>query len=108
MDVIVVNEIYDKIKHWTQGTSTITASSICAIIIEIIQLTERVYVNGYKKKLIAITVINKLINDSNQPNKEELLKIVKYIVPTLIDTLIAVDKSGLFNKKIDKCLGRCL
>jgi hypothetical protein len=106
VDLITVNDIYSKIKHWTDGGKKVSVASISILVLEIIQFTEKISMHGEKKKKVAMEVIERLIKESDQEDKDELLVIVRMIVPDLIDTLISVDKKEMIiktKKKLESC-----
>lgn len=105
----IMDDLYSKIKYLNEPEyGGVTAASISIIVLKIMQLTEQISEDGPTKKKVAISLMHRLIRDSNntKKNKEDLIVLVDVVVPDMIDTLISVDKKKLVintSKKFKNC-----
>jgi hypothetical protein len=103
-----LDRIYASLKHWTDGTKEITSAGLTILVLEVIQLVEKVKINGAAKKQLALDLVEKLIRESSIEDKENFLMIAKAIVPSMIDSIIDIDKRKITiktQKKIRSCMG---
>ncbi len=97
------NETYNNLKVLI--TEDIIMTNISNIVLKVIQLTEKIPEDGPTKKKVAISIINRLIIDTemdDKNNKDDLLGIVDTIVPQMIDCLVDIDKRKLVIKTTKK------
>lgn len=63
--------------------------------------------NGEQKKKLVIKMINHLVDITDSPGDDEIWDpILKRMVPSIIDTLVKVDKKKLVLRKKPKCLSK--
>jgi len=99
-------------KTLTKSDSPLTKENITTIVINLMQLVEKYPdLTGEQKKLLVIHVIKKFIKDITDKEEEEvLLTFVDIFLPTLIDTLVSVDKKEILikiKKNFSSCFPCC-
>lgn len=100
------HDVYSKVKDILDDE--IGMENLTSTVFKVIQLTEKIPVNGASKKELALSVINKLITDSDMENKETFLGIVSVTVPPMIDCLVDVDKRKIVIKKTVEKSRNCM
>lgn len=107
MDPVVIT-IYEQFKDYTQGKK-ITATNIIQLVTMIMSTTQNTvneHGKGSYKKTVVLTVIRRLIADSDldKDDKITLDFMAQHTVPPTIDTLISVARGDIdIKKKINKC-----
>lgn len=94
----LVDTIYDIIK----GDVKISVKNAPEIIIKIMKYVELLNTEGIVKKELVIKIFNKLVNEVNDNPSE--YSSLSTILPTLIDLIVEVSKSGLVQTAITSCL----
>ena len=81
-----------------------STEKIMEVLPELIQFADKCKkLSGHNKKDLVIKLLNIIIDKTDSPGDDEVLDpIMKRMVPTIIDTLIKVDKKQLKLRKI-KC-----
>lgn len=99
----VLDSLYDNAKNIVKGYDY-SDRNMTKILIELMKLVEtEKSLSGLGKKFLVLNLLEKLINDSEEENKQELKILVHSILPGVIDTIIDVDKGILsINKNINK------
>lgn len=102
----LVVDLAQKIENIFLEDGGINSSNIISISIELMQLVENYKgLTGSKKKDVVIDVINLLLT-TNVRDKNELFvlkEIVDFTIPTIIDTIISIDKKEI-RIKLKKCV----
>lgn len=96
----------------SKGDSPVTKENITTIVINLMQLVEKYPdLTGEQKKKLVIHVVKKFIKDKTDNEEEEvLLTFVDIFLPTLIDTLVSVDKKEIvikLKKTFSSCFPCC-
>lgn len=92
----------------SKGDSLVTKENITTIVINLMQLVEKYPdLTGEQKKKLVIHVVKNFIKDKTDNEEEEvLLTFVDIFLPTLIDTLVSVDKKKIVIK-LKKTFSSC-
>ena len=96
-------DLYEQLEQIAK-TKQINAVNLIEITIDLMKIVEDVKgISGKQKKYLIIETLEKIINEkvSDEKEYEELLFIVKNVVPSVIDTVVSVDLGELsvkFNK----------
>ena len=92
LDLNQINSLYDSLKDIVNG-SDITTDSIVDITINLMQIVEKYpKIKGFQKKSLVLHVLKKFINEHlDGKNSELILSFVNIILPSIIDSIIAVD-----------------
>lgn len=91
------------------GTQQITQSNIVNVVINLMKLAETYpSLKGVQKKALVMHVLTHFIKDtvSDSTIEQILLTTVQTIVPSLVDTVVALDKK-LIKVKVSKGCLRC-
>ena len=93
----MVENLYEDLKEILAGTK-LNSSNIVAILVNLMQLVENYpKLRGQQKKQVILYAINMLIDDQND-NVEDtatLKLLVQSTLPSVIDTIISIDKKQL-------------
>jgi len=99
-------EIYNDVS--TSSSDEINIENISEFVLKIIQLTEKIKCDGPTKKIVAMSVINKLIVETKMENMDAFLEISNLVVPNMIDCFIDVDnRKKRIKEKKEKERNRC-
>ena len=96
-------DLYEQLEQIVK-TKQINAINLIEITIDLMKIVEDVKgISGKQKKDLIIETLEKFINEkvSDEKEREELLFIVKNVVPSVIDTVVSIDLGELsvkFNK----------
>jgi hypothetical protein len=94
-----LDSFYDEAKNIVKKYDY-SEQDMTRILIELMQLVEKeIKLSGLGKKFLVLSLLEKLINDLNEENKEELKVLVTNILPEIIDTLISIDKGKIVINK---------
>ena len=92
-----VENLYEDLKTILAGTK-LNSSNIVAILVNLMQLVEKYpQLHGQQKKQVILYSINMLIDDQND-NVEDtatLKLLVQSTLPSIIDTLVSIDKKQI-------------
>ena len=104
-----VDSLYDSL---SKISTTLTKENITIIVINLMQLAEKYpELTGVQKKQLVIHVVKKFIKDKTDNEQEEvLLTFVDIFLPTIIDTLVSVDKKEIvikLKKTFSSCFPCC-
>lgn len=96
----------------TKNNSPLTKENITIIVINLMQFVEKYPdLTGDQKKQLVIHVIKKFIKDTTSKEEEEvLLTFVDIFLPSVIDTLVSVDKKKIvikLKKTFSSCFPCC-
>ena len=93
----IVKIIYDEVKNLLAG-SKLTASNAVTIVVSLMQLIEKYHnLGGSQKKQVILDALNMLIDDNNDnvEDSAQLKILVQVTLPTVIDTIVSVDRKEL-------------
>jgi hypothetical protein len=90
-----------KIRYNTEGITLENISSLLLILMEEISKYKRM--SGSDKKRLVIKIMENFIDDISPDKDTDIERILKQMVPSLIDGIIHVGKLKIFKKKICKC-----
>lgn len=96
-------DLYEQLEQIVK-TKQINPINLIEITIDLMKIVEDVKgISGKQKKDLIIETLEKFINEkvSDEKEREELLFIVKNVVPSVIDTVVSIDLGELsvkFNK----------
>ena len=105
------NRTYQELKK-VLGGEKLTPSNVTIILVSMMQVVEGYTdLKGPQKKAVILDAINHLIDDQVQdPNDKNVLQIlVRATLPTVIDTLVSIDRRELSIKvkKVFNCILKC-
>jgi hypothetical protein len=92
-----VERLYEELKKII-GKGNINSSNIVTILISLMQIVEKYQdVSGIQKKAIILEALELVINDqvTNEEEAKALNLLVEVTLPTVIDTLVSVDKKEI-------------
>lgn len=92
-----VERLYEELKKII-GKGNINSSNIVTILISLMQIVEKYQdVSGIQKKAIILKALKLVINDqvTNEEEAKALNLLVEVTLPTVIDTLVSVDKKEI-------------
>lgn len=92
----------------SESNLSLTKENITTIVINLMQLVQKYPdLTGIQKKNLVIYVVKKFIEDKTDKEEEEvLLTFVDIFLPTLIDTLVSIDKKEIVIK-LKKTFSSC-
>lgn len=100
---IPVDRLYVVLNKIIGPENNLNTLNIVTIIVTLMQIVDKFKdVKGPQKKVVIITVLDKYVRESMDATKEEtksIRLIIDKTIPTLIDTLISVDKKTLSIKR---------
>lgn len=103
-------EVYTKIEEYLLDTNTkISVSNVCSITIELMQMVESFTdLSGEEKKGLVLQVLIDIIKNhiDNDQIEYVVIEVARYVVPNVIDTIIAFDKGNIhinISKQVTKC-----
>ena len=99
-----VKALYNQLNNLLHGQK-LTSSNIVTITLHLMQFVEKYpNIKGSQRKKIVIQVLKQFVADKvDDPTEEEnILLIIQMTIPSLIDTIISVDK-GEIAIKTKKC-----
>jgi len=96
----------------SKSNSHLSKENITIVVINLMQLVEKYPdLTGEQKKHLVIHVVKKFIKDKTDKEEEQvLLTFVDVFLPTIIDTLVSVDKKELaikIKKTFSSCFPYC-
>lgn len=96
----------------TKNNSPLTKENITTIVLNLMQFVEKYPdLTGKQKKQLVIHVIKKFIKDTTDKEEEEvLLAFADIFLPTIVDTLVSVDKKEIvikLKKTFSSCFPCC-
>ena len=100
-----ITRLYDELKD-VVGTRSIDKENVVGIVLSLMKLVEKHDdVKGEQKKNLIIYVLNCFINDtvSDKNEAEVITGIVNFTLPTVIDTIVSIDKKELKIKLVKGC-----
>jgi wobble nucleotide-excising tRNase len=98
----VVDNIYKSLYDIIQNEK-ITTDNIIVITTRLMKIVEQYSdLNGSKKKVIVIRVMKRIVRDTLEGESDSLISFIDMFLPSIIDTLIAVDKKELVFKIVKK------
>ena len=102
-----VDSLYTHLKQIV-GDKSLIPSNVVPIVVSLMQIVEGYKdMSGLQKRQMVSKVLTQLIDDTMDNNQEaQIMKVlVSTTVPSLIDTLVAVDKKEIVIKT-KKCLAK--
>jgi hypothetical protein len=90
-----------KIRYRGEGITLENVSSLILILMEEVGKYKKL--SGSDKKRLVIKIIENFIEDICPGKDTDIEKVLKQMVPSLIDGIIHVGKLKLFKKKLCKC-----
>lgn len=90
-----------KIRYHGEGITLENIPSLLLLLMEEVGNYKKL--SGSDKKRLVIKIIENFINDICPGENTDLEKVLKQMVPSLIDGIIHVGKLKLFKKKVCKC-----
>lgn len=108
---VIVNEIYDKLKLQIKDIldSGVSVTNIVVIVAEAMKIIGKFKtLTGIEKKALAITVVHKLIIESNIPedNRDAIFAVIDLMLDPLIDQLYSLAPLA-YGKIKEGCLSCC-
>jgi len=103
----LINKLYSQFVNIMNGVS-ITSTNIMSISITLMKIVEKnKKISGQMKKELVIHLIRKFVIDNTSPEDiDNILFVVNYILPNLIDTIISIDKKEIIiatKKTFSRC-----
>ena len=90
-----------KIRYKIEGITLENISSLLLILMEEVGKYKKL--SGSDKKRLVIKIMGTFIDELSSNDDTDLQKVLKQMVPPLIDGIIHVGKIKIFRKKICKC-----
>ena len=90
-----------KLRYRGEGITLENVSSLILILMEEVGKYKKL--SGSDKKRLVIKIIENFIKDICQGENADIEKVMKQMIPSLIDGIIHVGKLKIFKKKICKC-----
>lgn len=98
----IADRLYDVASAWVENNTEVTVSTLIPLSTHLMAAVQKMAVkgNGEKKKLAVIHVVKRLINDAVKDDGEKaiMLTMVNNLLPTAIDSIIALTSSGALRK----------
>lgn len=101
-----IDQLYDELSNILSKDEKLTTSSIITIVISLMQIVENYdNISGPDRKKIVIVVLDKFIDDNidNEVERRDLKMLMSMTVPTLIDSIVSIDKKEV-SIRARKCL----
>ena len=92
-----VKTLYEEVKNLL-ADSKLSPSNVVTIVVSLMQLIEKYSeLSGLQKKQVVLEALNMLIDDSNDNVEDaaQLKLLVQVTLPTVIDTIVSVDRKQL-------------
>ena len=104
-----VSRLYDELSGII-GDRKITVTNIVSVVTLLMKTVDKYTdVKGIQKKELVLAVVTKVVNEtmSDDDERNNILYVVEGVLPTVIDTIIQVDKGQLLIKLKKTCFSWC-